>query len=141
MMSMVPLPVKGRCSIWVAASNRGVSTAERRVPLLESVLDAVLPHCRLEGDGLGRKMAAGVDLCADALQRACAHQFQAEIDQTLVGREEVGIHEAHAIGETHHLGFEFICWIGLQRQPDLGRVLAGSESPVSSRRFAHWGPQ
>ena len=85
-------------------------------------------------------MGAGIDLAREPLHRARTHEFEPEVHNALVGGEDVGVDERKARGELLDFGLEQIDWHRLDREPYLSASAPVTVSPVSSRRFVHWGP-
>src|SRR5262249_21196252 len=80
------------------------AVAELLVALAERGLEALLHHLLRELAGARRLMSARVVLGGEPLQRSRTHQLHSQVDDALVGRQEVGIDQREAVEQTLDLG-------------------------------------
>ena len=116
-------------------SNSRKALAECCIALLESIFHAMF-------DAWSGGIRAPSARCGRAhrfprrcVEGASTHQLEAKIDQPLVGRQQMRIDQAHAVGQPHHLGFELVGRYRLQRKADragirAGYTVAGQQQPL-----------
>ncbi len=74
-------------------------------------------------------MAACVDFRANPHRGARTHQFEAQIYDAFIRREQMRIDEAHPVCQPLHLAFEVVGRVGFEGEADLRAVGAGQAVP------------
>ncbi len=131
------MPVSSRVS---AAYPRAAIT-ETTVAFLQCGFQAFFLRGLAECERAGGEVTTCIVLGCEPLQRAPAHQFDAQIDNAFVRGQQVGSICAIRLASPSTSASSTLAGTDFKTSPITAASSPVTVSPVNSSRFAHCGPQ
>jgi len=103
--------------------------AELLITLFERIGQAPFTERTSVFIGTAGVVAAGIVFCCEALKCASSLQFERQIDDAFVSREQIGIDQRQTICQLLDFRFEKLFRHRLHRKPELLRLLPGDRIP------------